>query len=79
MPTMYFHCDGDPAVPPQLQQQMAQTLGPGAIQLHANSSHFPFLSVPHKVVKAVKLAVDAGMQKKADAIAAMEAAPAPEE
>jgi len=69
MPTMYFFCDGDLGLPTQVQEQMAQLLGPDFIEFRATSSHFPFLSVPDKVVECAALAAKIGMEKKTVALA----------
>jgi len=47
---------------------MATLLGPEAIVFRVNSSHFPFLSVPDKIVEGVALGAKTGMEKKVAAL-----------
>lgn len=62
MPSFYLFCDQDKAVPLQLQEDLAQTLGnPGTY--HADGSHSAFLSVPDQVADGLELALKEGLEK----------------
>ncbi|KAJ5540307.1 alpha/beta-hydrolase [Penicillium frequentans] len=62
MPSFYLFCDQDKAVPLQLQEGLAQTLGnPGTH--HADGSHSAFLSVPDQVADGLELALKEGLEK----------------
>ena len=52
---MYFICEGDTILLPEIQEVMAQTLG-GTIR-RSTGSHSAFLSVPHQVVEGIEAAV----------------------
>ena len=47
---------------------MATLLGPEAIVFRIYSGHFPFLSVPDKIVEIVALGAKMGMEKKVSAL-----------
>lgn len=51
-----------------VQKHMAALLGPDAIVFSVYSGHFPFLSVPDKIVEAVALGAERGMERKAAAL-----------
>ncbi|KAJ5925485.1 alpha/beta-hydrolase [Penicillium verhagenii] len=62
MPSFFLFCDLDKAVPLQLQEVIAQTLGnPGTY--HANGSHSAFLRVPDQVADGLELALEEGLEK----------------
>lgn len=50
MDCMYFFCDEDKALVPEVQAHLASQLGPDAITYRAKGSHSPFLSKPDVVV-----------------------------
>ena len=62
MPATYFVCERDVTLPVPVQEHMAQLLGPSATVVRASSSHFPYLSMPDRVVEAVVGAAREGMR-----------------
>lgn len=50
----YIFCTQDNALPFPIQQQMAGQLGPDAATVTLDASHCPHLSIPDKVVEAIK-------------------------
>ncbi|KAI5819440.1 Alpha/beta hydrolase fold-1 [Pyronema omphalodes] len=69
IPTAYFVCDGDNAIPVEIQRGMVEMMKDGALVqplvTEVNSSHFPMWSVPEKLVEAVVEAVGKGVQQAA--------------
>ena len=53
--TTYLVCDKDQALPPVLQEQLAEHAG--AVQ-HLDSGHAPFLSMPHELAAVLDEALD---------------------
>lgn len=53
MECMYLFCEGDKALLPQVQKQLAPMLGDGAITYTCQGSHSPFLSEPDNVVEGL--------------------------
>ncbi|KAL1796701.1 hypothetical protein ACET3X_005241 [Alternaria dauci] len=64
IPSMYFFCEGDIALPLSVQQQMAQLLGADAPSFKTVGSHSPFLSQPQEVVDGLEFAAKVGESKK---------------
>jgi pimeloyl-ACP methyl ester carboxylesterase len=64
IPSMYFFCETDKAIPLPIQQQMAQMLGAAVPTFTSDASHSPFLSQPQKVVEGLEYAVKVSQSKK---------------
>ncbi|PVI02277.1 alpha/beta-hydrolase [Periconia macrospinosa] len=64
IPSMYFFCEADKALPLPIQQQMAQMLGADAPSFKSVGSHSPFLSQPQEVVEGLEYAAKVGQSKK---------------
>ena len=58
MDCMYLFCDEDRAIPLQVQEMLAATLGDKAITYHLKASHSPFLSVPEETVKGILYGIE---------------------
>lgn len=50
----YIFCSEDNALPPPVQQQMAEQLGPEPATVTLRAGHCPFLSIPDQLVEAVQ-------------------------
>ncbi|RMZ67766.1 signal peptide protein [Pyrenophora seminiperda CCB06] len=64
VPSMYFFCENDKALPLQVQQGMAQMLGADTPTYKTVGSHSPFLSQPQEVVEGLEYAAKVGQSKK---------------
>lgn len=67
IPSFYLFCDQDQALPLQVQEAFAQTLGQPGVY-HADGSHSAFLSVPEQVADGLELACKEGVNKIAIAV-----------
>lgn len=63
MPCTYILCEEDKAIPFQLQQGIAASLGSDATTFTIEASHSPFLSTPDKLAEGIELAVSVGLEK----------------
>ncbi|KAK0664730.1 hypothetical protein DIS24_g247 [Lasiodiplodia hormozganensis] len=61
IPCMYFICDGDTILLPQIQEAMAQSLN--ATIRRNSGAHSAFLSVPDQVAEGIEAAVKEGQEK----------------
>lgn len=57
---MYMYCDQDQAVPIEIQDSFANTLGE-PITFHVDASHSPFLSRPEEVVNGLEIGLKEGL------------------
>jgi hypothetical protein len=60
----YLFCEADQALSLEVQQHMAQALGPNAVTWTSAGSYSAFLSQPQEVVEGVEYAVKVGLEKR---------------
>lgn len=64
IPSMYFFCETDKALPLAIQQQMVQMLGADASTFKSVGSHSPFLRQSQEVVEGLEYAAKFRQSKK---------------